>query len=124
MTGWERRALGSLVAAVLPSPGSGIPAAADLDLGPFYREVAARFPPLARLGLRAAVIALTLGPLVFLGRLTTFARLAPDERERMLARVATSRHYLVRQLAQLVKTVACLGYLRVPSVRSALGLDR
>lgn len=122
LTQWELRSLSLLAASLLPSPGRGLPGAGELDLAPFFHQLHERFPPLARLGLRAAILALSLGPLFFIGRFATFRGLAPGERERLLSVVATSPRYLVRQLAQLLKTVVCFGYFRAPSVREALGL--
>ncbi|MSP63447.1 MAG: hypothetical protein EXR72_24505 [Myxococcales bacterium] len=123
LSAWEARALDRLAAALLPSPRPGVPGAGAIDLRPFWRELR-HLPRAARLGVRAAIWLLTFGPLLLIGRFTTFGRLDPAAQERLLARVATHRIYLVRQLLQLLKTVVCFGYFRDPAVRRSFELDR
>ncbi|MCK6549094.1 hypothetical protein L6R52_24840 [Myxococcota bacterium] len=114
---FERRWLEALLAAMIP-PSAARPGLAALDLDQFLDALFTAAPPLLRFGVRAATWALTLGPPVFLGRISTFGGLSEEERDRMLVRVATSRSYLARQLAITLKLVASFGYLRAPEVRA------
>lgn len=119
---FERRWLARLLEAMVPAhrglggfaalPDDERVRAADL----FERAA----PPLLALGVRAATWALTLSPLVLVGRFATFGGLDEDTRDTLLARAMKSPSYLVRQLVLTLKLVACFEYLESPAVRAAL----
>lgn len=90
--GFERRWRDDLADAALPGRAVD-PAAWDR-----FDAVA---PPLLRWGFRAAVWALTWGPV--LRARAPLGRLPADERDRWLAEVAASRWFLVRQIAVAAK---------------------
>lgn len=109
---FERRWRDALVAAVLPVP---------VGASGFWEAFAAAAPPELRLGLRAAVWILALSPPWLLGRWRTFGALGPDDRDRLLTLAAGHRRYLVRQLVELLKLVACLRAFEDPALRTRLG---
>jgi hypothetical protein len=118
-TALERRLRDALFAAILPGdPASGLPPLAELDLAPFWRELADAAPPLLRFGLRASTWALTLLPPFLLAVPRPFHALAPPEQERFLERAAASPIFLVRQMVLTLKTLAAMAYLRDPRVRA------
>lgn len=118
-TAAERRWRDTLLAALIPSgPGDGPPGLADVDTTSFWIDLERAAPPLLRLGLRLAVWVLTWLPLLFIGCPRRFSALGPTDRDRMLERVAASRVFLLRQLLQTLRVIACFAYFRAPEVRS------
>lgn len=73
-----------------------------------------------RLGFMAAVWAVNVGALVT--RRTTFGRLSNADRQALLQRLSRSPWWLIRQTIEIVKTVACMGYLGRPDVRAEYGV--
>ena len=122
MTSWtrtERRWRDALLAAMIPArAGQQLPGLQDLDTGPFWNEVGRTAPPLLRFALRLAVWALTWLPLLVLGRPRGFGALSRRDQDRMLQRVASSQSYLLRQLVQTLRVMACFAYFKAPEVRS------
>jgi hypothetical protein len=122
MTSWtraERRWRDALLAAMIPArTGEQLPGFEDLDMGPFWDDVRRTAPPLLRFALRLAVWALTWLPLLVLGRPSSFGGLSRPDQDRMLRRVTASRSYLLRQLVQTVRVMACFAYFRAPEVRT------
>ncbi|MBW1880539.1 MAG: hypothetical protein JRI25_03980 [Deltaproteobacteria bacterium] len=119
----EQRWRDCLLAAVLPpDPATGRAGIGDLDLREFWEQLQRVAPPLIQLGLRAAVWVLTWSPVFLLGRLRSFGGLSPEERDTLLVRAAGSRWYLLRQLADLLKLMACFAYFRHQSIREKLGV--
>lgn len=117
-TRWERRWRDALCTSMLPAVAGGpLPGLKDVDLEAFWRAYEDAAPELLRVGFRAAVWTLTLSPPFVLGKPTTFAGLAPEERDRLLERFAASRFYLLRQLPLTVKLMSCFAYLRDDAVR-------
>lgn len=112
---FERRWREALLVAALP------PLAAHARDG-FWERVAEAAPPIARLGVRVAVWALTLSPPLLIGRWRTFGALNDDERDLVLVRAASHRWYPVRQLADLVKLMACFALFRHREVRAPMGV--
>ena len=118
-TALERRWRDALCAAMIPrADGGALPGVDAIDTSAFWDEVDRAAPELLRFGFRASVWALSLSPLVLIGKPTTFAHLAPADRDRVLGKVAGSRLYLVRQLPLTVKLMACFAYLRDDDVRA------
>jgi len=122
--GFERRWLASMVESMIPplpaADGRGaVPAAAGLDAG--IGRLLDGMPSLQRLALRFAVWLLAwIGPL-FVGRLPTFCRLSPDDRDRVLVRMGGSDSYLVREMVVLIKLVSGLVLELDPAFGKALG---
>lgn len=117
----RRRAREVLLEAMLPAPVSAAtdprPALAVLDLGAFWRAFDAAAPAHVRWGLRAAVALLYFVlPVSTTGR--TLRQLSPEGRERALARAM--RLPLCRDLAELVKVLACFAYFEDPGVDAAI----
>lgn len=90
---------------------------ADEVLDDFYR----RATVLGAIGYRGGLWLMWLLPPVVLGKLRTFKRLGPSERDDYIRAMRSSRFYIVRQLTFLLKLVACTGYLAHPRVREAYG---
>lgn len=117
-TGAERRWRNALCAAVVPPPDDGLlPGLGALPTDDFWREVEHAAPLLLRIGLRGAVLAISLCPPIVVGRLATFDHLPRHEQERVVERLAGSRFFLVRQLPTTLKLMACFAYLRDGDVR-------
>ena len=118
-TPWEARWRDALCSAMVPdTTDPALPGLGDVDTAAFWDEYQRTAPALLRLGFRMSVWALTLAPPVLLGKPRTFARLAPEDRDRLLDKVTRSRFYLVRQLPLTVKLLSCFAYLRDDEVRA------
>ena len=105
-------------AGFVPVPG-GIPEETDRFLDDLWRDAPLRVALATTLG----AVAVQCSPPFLLGRPTVFTRLAPGERERLLARLMASDAYLGRLLFYGVKSMALVAVLRDPAVRRELGLD-
>lgn len=114
--GFESRWRDALLDAMIPSPGNGLPALADVDRGSFWRRFEQAAPWTLRAGFRTASLALGgLAPLL-LGYRRSFARLDAAERDDVLRRAAG----LPGGDASIVllKLVACLAYFDDPRVQA------
>jgi hypothetical protein len=121
---FERRWLVRVFETLLPSGADPrLPVgAADVPMGRFVDDLAARAPLAFLCGLRAGLWLLMLAPPFVLRRPRSFLGLAPDDRLALLERLRQSRVYLVRELALLFKIVACLGFCGLGPVQRRLGI--
>ena len=122
--GFEKRWLLRIFDAVLP-PGHGTLeiGARDVPLEGLIDDLFEVAPGQFSLGLRAATWVVTLfGPLLA-GRLRTFGGLSREDRAAVLARLSTSRFYVLREIPMLLKMVACLGWGGMPEVQRRVGLE-
>lgn len=85
--------------------------------GEFSRTASSRM----RLGFRVAVATATWVAPLLIRRVPPLARLDPDDRERALEAMASSRHPLLRDLVTLMKLVVCFTYGTDQRVRDAIG---
>lgn len=113
--GPERRLRDAVLGAMIPAHG-GRPGLGDRSMDAFWTTFAAAAPPLLRIGLRAAVWAVGLRALLG-GR--PFRWRDAAGRQAVLAALDGSRWYLVRQLANTLKVVACFAYGADPALRVA-----
>jgi len=123
-TGFERRWLESLVRAVIPplaatGGSAAVPPPNALDDG--IVRLLGGMPSLQKLALRFAVWLLAWAGPLFIGRLPTFRRLSPEDRDRVLVRMGSSDNYLVREMVVLLKLVAGLVLELDPAFGKALG---
>jgi hypothetical protein len=121
---FERRWLVRVFETILPS---GIApqvtrGAADVPMGRFVDDFAAHAPLMALAGLRVGLWMVMLAPLFVLRRARLFLGLPTAERLLLLDRLRRSNHYLVREAALLLKTVACLGFCGLAAVQEPLGI--
>lgn len=122
---FEMRWLLAITVAILPS-GAHERLADGADRVPmrdFYDDLLVRAPLRPMLGLRAAVWLIALSPPFMMRRARTFGGLAAAERAGLLAALAGSDIYLVRELPLLVKTMALMGYGAMPRVQRAAGVE-
>jgi hypothetical protein len=77
----------------------------------------------ARLGIAVSLIAFFFSPLFVLGRFRTLARATMEERAAAMERLLDHRFFLVREMALLVKLVACMAMFRVASLRERTNYD-
>jgi len=77
-------------------------------------------------GLRAAVWFFEFGGATFggVGLCKRFSRLPLGDREAAMVKLNHSNFFFFRQMALLMKTVACFGFGADDRVRAALGMDR
>jgi hypothetical protein len=77
-------------------------------------------------GLRAAVWFFEFGGATFggVGLCKRFSRLPLPDREAAMVKLNHSRFFFFRQMALLMKTMACFGFGADSRVRTALGMDR
>lgn len=105
---------------MIPAPGNGLPALADVERGDFWRRFASAAPWTLRSGFRAATwLVGGLAPFA-LGHRATFDRLDAAARDDVLRR--TARLPGGDALLLLVKLVACFAYFddeRVQSIARA-----
>ncbi len=111
---FERSWRDQVLAATLPRSASH-PGLVDAECDEFWPEYRRRAPILLQLGLRAAVWMVVSYALVRYRR--SFTRLRVDRRDQLLADLANSRWYLIRQMTMTLKLVACLAFFRDPSMR-------
>lgn len=111
--------------AMLPSGADErVPTGArDVPMDRFLAAVMRRAPLQFALGLRVALWLVLLCPLLVIGRPRTFLGLSAADRARVLERLAASRSYAVRELPNLLKMVACLGWGSHPDVRRQVGVS-
>jgi len=77
----------------------------------------------ARLGIAVSLVAFFFSPLFVLGRFRTLARASATERAAAMERLLDHRFFLVREMALLVKLVACMAMFRVSSLRERTNYD-
>lgn len=77
----------------------------------------------ARLGIAVSLVVFFFSPLITLGRFHTLGRASMDERAEAMVRLLDHRFFLVREMALLVKLVACMAMFRVTSLRERTGYD-
>jgi hypothetical protein len=112
---FEQRWRRALFDAMLPEPGDGLPAMADVQLESFWPRFDAVAPIHLRFALRAATYTLG-GALPFaLGYRRTVAGLSPTQRDVLLQRAAGLP--LVCELVEVVKIVCCFAYFDVDQVQ-------
>lgn len=77
----------------------------------------------ARLGIAVSMVAFFFAPLFTLGRFCTLAKATVEERASAMEHLLDHRFFLVREMALLVKLVACMAMFRVSSLRERTGYD-
>lgn len=124
LTRFERRAMLAVFDAMLPSGADPrlTTGARDVPLDRFIPLLMRRAPFQFALGLRAALWLVLLCPLLVIGRPRTFLGLSAGDRLRVLERLAASRSYALRELPNLLKMAACLGWGSHPAVRAQIGV--
>jgi hypothetical protein len=116
---WERAWGEAAMQTIFPGcADDGMPGIAGMGLGPFLAEIMEYLPFRAALGMRVAVWLVALAPLFVLGRAVSIVRLAPADRERVVASLAASRFYFVRSLVLILKTMGALLYGGNPALRA------
>lgn len=118
LSAFSRRWAGSVYAAVVPVT-PGVPEGAATFVEDLWRVAPVRVALLTTLG----ALAVSLSPVVVIGRPTLFHRLSPADRERVLERMMRARPYVFRLLFYGVKSMALVAVLRDPECRRQLGLD-
>ncbi len=93
----------------------------DAGFEEFYEQYRLEAEPGMRVGFSAALwAAIWLAPLL-IGSLPPISRLAPEDRERALEAMLSSRVYALRQLGLVLKAVVSFSYGVDPRVRAAIG---
>lgn len=117
--GFERRWRDDLCAAVIPRVDPvGLPGLGEVDTDEFWSRFLVAAPPDVRRSLRLAVWVLTLCPPLLVRSPMTFGHLSSELRDRHLDAALRHRSWVFRELAGLVKLVACLAYFGDPAVRA------
>jgi hypothetical protein len=115
---FERRWAVAAIEAIFPGSGDlGLSDMHAMNVDGFLRELMATLPFRAALGVRLAVWLVALAPLFVTFRFATIARLALDDRERVIAALAASEAYAVRSLVLVLKTMGALLYAADDAVR-------
>ena len=93
----------------------------DAGFDAFYAEFQADAATGLRVGFTAALwAAIWLTPLL-IGKVPPISRLEPEDRERALEALLSSRIYSLRQLGLVLKAVTSFAYGADPRVRDAIG---
>jgi hypothetical protein len=100
-----------------------VPRPGEVDWAAAYRTLLARATPLARLGLRFALLVAVTGPLHCWRRFALAPALPLRERTRLMRDLLASRSYLVRELSLLLKICAAFAMFRAPGLRARSGYD-
>lgn len=123
LTSLERRQVEALLESFFPGRVTTLPGAIEIDLVPQVETLLAQLPWGRAMGLRLLLAGAAFSlPLVVGGRLRSLAALQPSEREEILAAASDHSTYLLRQMAFLLKGVACLCYFQEERVRETLSL--
>ena len=104
------------------APEPLLPPVRETDAVAFFDRWVARVPRLNRVGLRAVLWAIELGPLAT-GRRRRLRRLPAAERARYLRDVERAPRAEVRQLLKLIKGAAFLSYYGDDGVMLRVGYD-
>jgi hypothetical protein len=114
---WAEAAMGAIF------PGSrdeGLDGICEMDLRGFLAQVMKTVPLQAAFGLRLAVWIVALAPVFIVGRLATIARLDQKDRERVIATLLANRHYAVRSIVLILKTIGALLFAGNDAVRARM----
>lgn len=128
LTRLEERWLAVVLDAVLPIDlEPRLPSAAVRERYPdlarrFAGDLYALAPAETRLGLRLAIQVAIWWPVPT--RLRPLPLLAREERSLVLERLSRSRIYLLREVANLFKVLACFAVAALPEVQAAMGVAR
>lgn len=124
LRGFERRCLIAVADTILPrDPEGRFPlGGADAPVVALADDMLARGPTELGLGLRLALLAVLLAPLLVLGRVRTFVGLDRAQRLELLRRLRASRFYAVREIPVLLKSLVCLAWAGLPEVQRAIGI--
>jgi hypothetical protein len=98
----------ALVAAMLPSPGGGLPGAGDVDLSAFWPRFDAAAPIHLRLAFGAATVVIAGILPITLGYRRSLAALDDDTRDAFLVRA--SKMTTIAPLLEIVKVVVAFAY--------------
>lgn len=125
MTGTERRWL-TVVLSSFVDPGAGgfTLAEGEVDFVAGATRMYDASCGLARVGMRASLLVVMLSPLFMLGRVASFASLAPAERSALLARFCGNDFILLRGMGMLLKLAASMSIFRVASARARTNHER
>lgn len=117
----SRRRIAVLLCAIVPPEELG----AERESVPrFVGAFGATLPQPARFGLLLLGTALYFaGPLLVLGKASTFESLRVDDQEELLRRIVYSRFYVLRLIGVMLRSLAGLAILGDPGARATLGVD-
>jgi len=113
---FERRWRDAVLSAMLPRSPT-VPGYGDLDARVFWDRYPTVAPPLLKLGFRVAIWAVALWG--FARHRASPTSISAADRGLLLADMAASRLYLVRQLAVVLKLIATMALFRDPQAREA-----
>jgi hypothetical protein len=116
----ERRWAHAAFETIFPGKDGAFVSIEQMDLDGYLREVCARVPLKAVLGLRLGIWIVALAPLFVLGRFATIVSLAQDDREALVTRLLASQAYAIRQLVFILKSIGAMLYAAHPSVRERM----
>jgi hypothetical protein len=127
MFAFERRWVLAILSSFAPEgtggPGRLAPEPGEVDYFAAFHALFTEGAPLASLGLRLGLWLVSLCPLFMLGRFSTFAGLAIDERVALLDRLLESNVFPLRESTFLLKTAASLALIKPESVRARTHFD-
>jgi hypothetical protein len=121
LTGFERQQLDAVLDALLPGGSPRLPLSGrDVDAASHVVDHLSRLPWHARHGFRLLVVLLSFSPLWWNFQPRTLAGLRAEEGAKLLESLLSSRFYLIRQLAFLVRELCCMAYGADPRVMEAI----
>jgi hypothetical protein len=119
LTRLERRWAVAAMQTIFPGSSEiGLSDVRAMNIDGFLRELMAHLPFRAALGVRLAVWLVAFAPMFVLLRFATIARLALDDRERVLAALVASESYALRSLVLILKAMGALFYAADQRVRT------
>ncbi len=114
MLPFEKRWRDAVLSAMLPA-SDAVPGYGDVDTTPFWERYPSAAPPLLRLGFRAAIW--TFAMWCFARHRAGPGSVTLAEAGELLADAKSSRFFLIRQLALVVKLIATMALFRDPEAR-------
>ena len=125
MLAFEKRWVALTLEGFSPPGGPGLaPRPGEVDYLDVFCEILRHSTPLSRIGMRFALWLTVTSPIWLERRLRLLPTLAVQERSLLLDRLLENPHFIVREMANLLKMGACLALLGAPSVRARCGYER
>jgi hypothetical protein len=104
-----------------PIPEGSIPGIESIDLSEFHTGLDRNAPIILKLGFRLSVWILTFLPVLTFHSLRPFHKLPENQKDRFLKKVSRSKSFILRQMVETLKLIACMGYFSDRETRSLFG---
>ncbi len=124
LTQWEKSYALTIYESLFPSNKNNVLplGAKDVAFGAFLDDTFENSTFMTAVGVRFALLAMQLFPVLFIGKLKLFKSLSETDKELYLEKWLKNKIYVIRQLALFVKMVGVFGYCGFPEVQRQMGI--